>query len=123
MGYIILGILTIFLAVVGFVEILKILVFSIYKVSSKNAVMLIIPERSENNNPEYFLRSYAENLKWMGVLRAKRILCISDRMTEEGKKIASLMCDEYDFLDLVTSNELSNELCNILNQNVAKKDC
>ncbi len=119
MGYIIPGILTIFLAVVGFVEILKTLMFKVYKNSPKNAVMLIIPESAENNDPEFFLRSYAENLKWMGVLRPKRILCVSDRMTVEGKKIATLICSEYDFLELVTTDELYNNF----KQNVNKKDC
>ncbi len=119
MGYITLGIITIFLAIIGFVEVLKQLVFRIYKRQSENALMLIIPELPDCDNPEYFLRSYAESTKWMGSLRPRKIICISDNITAEGKKIASLACYEYDFIELMTADELNN----ILKQNIGKKDC
>ncbi len=117
MGYIVLEIITVILAVAGFVEILKTLVLAIYKKPAKNAMMVIIPDISECNNPEYFLRSYAESIKWMGNLRPKKIICIADNMTFEGKRIANLACKEYDFMELITTDELYK----ILNQNIGKK--
>ncbi len=119
MGYIVVGIITVALATVGFVGILKALVLTIYKKSSKNSMMLIIPEYSECNNPEFFLRSYAESAKWMGNLRPKRMICLADNMTLEGKKIATLACKEYDFIELMTAEEINK----ILIQNISKKDC
>lgn len=119
MGYIVTEIIMAILAVAGFVGLLKALVLTIYKKPAKNTTILIIPEISECNNPEYLLRSYAESVKWMGNLRPKRVICIADNMTREGKRIADLASMEYDFMELMTTDELSK----ILNQNIGKKDC
>lgn len=109
MTYIILGIITIFLAVIGFIEIMRYIVSRLYKTENTESVMLIFPDNSTSGSIEYSLRSYAERIRWIKNHPVKKIICICDGLNAESEQICSLICSEYEFIETMTMNDFARE--------------
>lgn len=109
MAYIFFGIITTFLAVIGFIEILRCIVSGLYKTDETNSVTLIFPENSTSESTEYTLRSYAERLRWTKHPPSNKIICIRDGLNSEAAQICSLICSEYEFMKIMSINDFIKE--------------
>lgn len=109
MAYIILGIITTFLAVIGFIEILRSIVSGLYKTNATNSVTLIFPDSTTPASIEYTLRSHAERVRWMKNPPSNKIICICDGLNSEAEQICSLICSEYEFMKIMSMKDFTKE--------------
>lgn len=99
----------IFLAVIGFIEILKILSLNFFNskyTSYKPKEILIIPLYKENENLEIFLRNLIFKMKWSKKIDNQKIIFLDLGMDNESKKIYNIINKNYDFLCLSSPDEL-----------------
>ena len=113
MAYIIFCLVVIFLAIIGFIEVLRHLVARIYKYNSLNTITLIFPDCHLSESTEYNLRSYAERVRWGKNQRSCKTICIFDKLKPEVEHICKLVCSEYEFMEMMSTNEFIDEIKNI----------
>lgn len=92
-------------AIFGFVAFLKILIFKIYKPENENTY-LIVDFKSSADDIEYTLRSRINRIKWMGKAAPERIIILDKNISEEERKIISLICKEYEMIKILKPSEL-----------------
>ena len=112
MMYIIFAIITVFLSLWGFADLVRFLLFRILKSKNDASVILISPIGNNNLDAEFILRSCCEKVKWMGRVRPRRVICLDTGMNPELKNICNLIAKDYDFLEIATREELTNLLTN-----------
>ncbi len=110
MADIILGIFVIILSLTGVVSCLRFLLFRLYKSKNDKTIMLITPLRGTCEDIEYILRSCATQIKWMGKVRPYRVVCLDNGMDTCAKEICTAICKEYDFMEIMTKEELNKLL-------------
>ncbi|MGN0453436.1 MAG: hypothetical protein ACI4GZ_06545 [Ruminococcus sp.] len=106
MEYIIFIILMAILATVGLVSLVRAIVFRLFKSNEDCTVMLISPVNGHREDVEYILRSCASKVKWMGRVRPERVLCLDRGMDKSTKEICSTVCSEYEYMEIVSEEEL-----------------
>ena len=103
-------IFSIILVILGFVDLIRSLTFLFLKIRGCSTNIIVIPIRGHNERAEFLLRSAAAKVKWMSTIEKFHLICLDCGMDEETKKICSLICDDYDFMDLYNVPELESEI-------------
>lgn len=103
MGNIIFHVFITILAVIGFIETSHRLISLLYKSKDTKSILLVFPN---SDNPEISLRNCVSELKWSCSLRPNKIYCIDNNLSEESKEICRIFCREYDFLEIISIDEL-----------------
>ncbi len=106
MSYIFIGFILIFFALLGFVELIRFLIFRLYKSKSDHTVMLITPAKNKQEDIEFILRSCVAKVRWMGHSAPELVVCLDKGMDIETKSICKKVCDEYDFMSILTPSQL-----------------
>ena len=103
----------IFFALWGFIEILKLLTLTIFKSKKDNFILILSPTTNEENEIEFTLRSMLSCVKWMGKTRPRRVILLDTGMNDSTRKMCKLICNEYEYPELMNKEELLSELDNI----------
>lgn len=106
MLYIIFSIITVFLALWGFADLIRFLLFRFFKSKNDSSVIIVSPIGNQNPDAEYILRGCCEKVKWMGRVRPSRVICLDTGMNKDLKSICTLVAKDYSFLEIATCEEL-----------------
>ena len=103
-----------FFAVVGVCEFCRGIVKLFTKSQDEKEIVLIEPICNKQEDAEYLLRSAAQRVKWMGKNGPNRVICLDCNMDEETKRLCSMVCSEYPFMEMYSKEEAFdrlNEIC------------
>ena len=101
------------LAILGFIEILQLIILLIFKGRNNNYIMVISPVSNNENETEFTLRSMFSSIKRTGRLKPDRVILLDTGMSDNTKKICNLICDEYEYPELMNKEELYTAIDNI----------
>lgn len=99
------SVIMLFFAVVGLIEILKIISLSIFKVKNDKETFLVVPISGLNEGIEMILRDAISRAKWISGTGDKKVFCIDFNMDKETRKICEIICQEYDFICICSPSE------------------
>lgn len=92
-------------ALMGFVALVKYLIFKIYK--PKNEDAYIVLNHQENcEDIEYTLRSWAARVRWLGNAAPDSIIIVDNGLNKEQREICRLICNESEIFKICTPIEL-----------------
>ncbi len=110
MAYIIPGILITVFSVIGIIESVKQIIFRLFRPDTSEKIMLIAQNDCETEKLEYNLRNFADKIRWLSNIAPQRVIYLINSPTTESRTIAELISKEYEFLEVMTTEELSTEL-------------
>lgn len=105
MLYAICGILVLFLALYGFTELVRKLIFSFYKPKNQSWYMIINLAENSVEDIEFVLRSFCEKAGWSRN-PPKRVILLDNSQNPVAKKICRCISKEYGFLEIASAQEL-----------------
>lgn len=110
----------ILLSVLGLVYIWKL--FFVFLLRNKNdkGVYIVIPLCDTIENIEQIVRSTAERTLLMGKSRWDKVVCVDYGISKENVDIVKNLCDEYKFLDYITSENFSEIFLSCDNLDIVK---
>lgn len=104
----------ILLAVWGFTDILRHLIFrwlrlrGDLRVKDSESLLIIVRPRSAEDC-EFLIRSAAERIRWMDLSEPCRLVCIHENQNSEMEAICSRLSEQFPFLTVSTWEELRPE--------------
>lgn len=88
------------LSVLGFVELVRMMVFAMLKVSVRNRVAVLVkPQNPEEC--EHVIRCAAEKLKWLDFSEDVKLICLLESADEEMVNICEKLEKKYPFMTLL----------------------
>lgn len=105
MLYIIRDIILVLLAIIGLAEVARVIVLFFMRSKKDKDVILVVPISGHDEEAEIVLRHAAARVKWVSGGRFRKVVCLDCGMDEETKKICSLVCGDYDFMEMKKSPE------------------
>lgn len=102
---VIFSVIMLFFAVVGLIEVLRIISLSIFRVKNDKETFLVVPISGFNEGIEMILRDTISRAKWINGSDDKKIFCIDFNMDKETRKICEIICQEYDFICICSPSE------------------
>ncbi len=106
MLYIIFSMITVFLSLWGFADLIKFLLFRLFESKNDSSVIIVSPLGKSNPDAEFILRGCCEKVKWMGRVRPKHVICLDMGMDKTSKDICNFVAKDYGFLKIATPEEL-----------------
>ena len=103
-------IILIFFAVIGVCGVIRGIARGLSKPDSDREIILIEPIRRNQENAEYLLRRAAQKVLWMGRHAPDRVIALDCNMDDSTRKLCSLVCCDYPFMELCTKDELSERI-------------
>lgn len=100
MFYIIRDILFIILAIIGLIDLVRMVALFFLRTESDKNMLFVIPIEGHNEEAEALLRHAAARVKWFGGGRFRKIVCLDCGMDAETRKICELVCKDYPFLEI-----------------------
>lgn len=100
MLYIIRDVIIIALAVIGLVDLVRMVVLFFMRTKNDKNIFMVVPICGHEECAEILLRHAAARLKWMGGGRINKIICLDCEMDEETRKICEKVCEEYEFIEI-----------------------
>lgn len=94
-----------FLAITGFVSLIKASVFKLCKPKHNNTYLLL-KLNPEQKDTEYILRSLLSRYSWSEKDRPRGIIIIDSGLSREQRKICCAICRESEFIKLCTLPKL-----------------
>lgn len=104
------SVISIFLVIIGVVEIARIAVLMILQTKGDESMLIIVPIRGHDEEAEYLLRSAAAKVKWFNTMRHQKVICLDCGMDEETRKICTLIADNYRFMEIYNMSEFEELL-------------
>lgn len=98
------------LAIVGLVEICRVVMLMILRTKGENDVMIIVPICGHNEEAELLLRSAAARAKWLGGQSRQKVICLDCGMDEETKEICDLICTDYYFMEVCPLSDFEKSI-------------
>lgn len=105
MLYIIRDIILIMLAIIGLAEVARVVVLFFMRSKKDKEVILVVPISGHDEEAELVLRHAAARVKWISGGRFRKVVCLDCGMDEETRKICSLVCSDYHFMEMKKSPE------------------
>ncbi len=102
----------VFLATVGIIEICRFIIYKIISCNKKINSVLIIPFEGHCEDIEFILRGAKMKTKWLGKNMPAKIICLDNGMDDETRKICKFMCNDSNFFDIGTNNNLIDKINN-----------
>lgn len=96
------------LAIVGMVEIFRIISLTVFKTKDDGNAIFVIPMFGHNEEAEMILRNAVSNLKWLNSVVDRRIVCLDLGMDSETRYICDLIKREYNFIEIYSLEEFNN---------------
>jgi len=94
------------LAVVGLVELLRRVIFYLFKRKDAIPYAIVLPIYEQSEDCEYILRSTLADSAWNGNKNfLKKIYCIDCGMDKITKEICKIFCNEHNEIELCTQEE------------------
>ena len=100
MFYIIRDILFIILAIIGLIDLVRMVALFFLRTESDKNMLFVIPIEGHNEEAEALLRHAAARVKWFGGGRFRKIVCLDCGMDAETRKICELVCKDYPFFEI-----------------------
>ena len=100
MFYIIRDILFIILAIIGLIDLVRMVALFFLRTESDKNMLFVIPIEGHNEEAEALLRHAAARIKWFGGGRFRKIVCLDCGMDAETRKICELVCKDYPFFEI-----------------------
>ena len=100
MFYIIRDILFIILAIIGLIDLVRMVALFFLRTESDKNMLFVIPIEGHNGEAEALLRHAAARVKWFGGGRFRKIVCLDCGMDAETRKICELVCKDYPFFEI-----------------------
>ncbi|MBQ4238907.1 MAG: hypothetical protein II698_06330 [Ruminococcus sp.] len=113
MYYFCIAVLAVF-AVIGVTQVCRGIVQAVSRSRDESEIILIEPIRKNQEDAEFTLRSAARKVMWMGRFAPDRVICLDCNMDSETKKLCSLVCSEYPFMQLCSKEEVHSRIDNLL---------
>ena len=104
------SIVSIFLVIIGVVEVARIAVLMILQTKKDEGMMILVPIRGHDEEAEYLLRSAAAKVKWFNTMRDQKVICLDCGMDEETRKVCTLIADNYRFMEIYDMKEFEEDL-------------
>ncbi|MDR0404580.1 MAG: hypothetical protein LBH37_02105 [Oscillospiraceae bacterium] len=98
------------LAIIGLIEIFRILVLIAFRAKDESSLIILVPISGHNEKAEFLLRSAVAKLKWLGTIGKQRIICVDNGMDQQTRKICEIIKQEYEFVEICFSNEFEKIL-------------
>ncbi|MCH5202114.1 MAG: hypothetical protein J1F17_02805 [Oscillospiraceae bacterium] len=102
-------IIMILLSLVGIIEIISYIIYHIMSVKNECSTMLITPV-DKDSNYEMIIRSAIEKTKWMGHLRPKRIIIVTENLSDETIEDMREMTYGYSFIEIYNKKDMNKVL-------------
>ena len=96
-------------ALIGFVHFVPGIIRGLTRSPQSKEIILIEPIKA-SDNAEYLLRSAAGKVMWMGRFAPDRVAVLDCGMDDETRKICSLVCGDYPFMELCSRDELKERI-------------
>ncbi len=93
------------LATLGFVTLIKSLIFKICKPKNGNAYVVLDINKTSDDT-EFILRSWETRIRWLSKTDIRNIIIVDSGINNEQRKICQLMCKECEIFKLCTPEEL-----------------
>ncbi|MBR1731476.1 MAG: hypothetical protein IJ725_03465 [Ruminococcus sp.] len=103
-------IVLIFFAVIGVCGVCRGIARGLSKPLSDREIILIEPIKCGQENAEYLLRRAAQKVLWMGRHAPDRVIALDCDMDAQTRKLCSLVCGDYPFMELCTKAELQERI-------------
>ncbi len=98
---VVLSIFVLCLAVVGLVEVFRVVsLLPFNKNDINNNTILLIPICGHNEEIEMILRNAISNAKWLSSMGNQKIVCLDLGMDEETSRICEIICEEYELVEI-----------------------
>lgn len=104
------NIILIILATIGLVEIVRAIVFMLFKTREENEIMILVPIYGHNEEAEILLRSAATRVSWFSGLKKQKVVCLDLGMDSETRKICDIISTEYEFMEVYDSEQFEKIL-------------
>ena len=103
MSVVLFRVLVAFLAVVGIIELLRAVLFSLLKTDNPGRFYLVLSFSGHDEQAEAALRSASERARWF--CDDVQVVCLDAGMDEETRRICELVCSETPGILLMTPAE------------------
>lgn len=91
------------LAIIGIVEIVRLILFHILKTGNPGKFMLMLPLSGHDEQAEYVLRSAIERARWF--YDDVQIVCLDRGMDEATRQVCEIICADNPEIILCTPDE------------------
>ena len=108
--YLIFMVILIFFALLGICGVCRGVARALSKPDSDREIILIEPIKRGQENAEYLLRRAAQKVLWMGRHAPDRVIALDCNMDPRTRKLCSLVCRDYPFMELCTKEELNERI-------------
>lgn len=88
----------IFLAVLGLVDLIRIIICKLFKNKGDKELIILVPIRGGKEDAEIMLRSAATKAQWVYSGSIEKVICLNCGVDEETKKICINICNDYPFM-------------------------
>lgn len=105
----------ILLAIIGFVDIIRMVVFVFLKTNNDGCV-LVVPIQGHNEEAELLLRSAAAKVQWISWTNKQQAICLDLGMDEETLNICKMITEEYEFMKILTKEEFDETYSEYIKQ-------
>lgn len=111
---VIFSVLMLFLAIVGLIEIFRIILFSFFRTKHCKDLMIIMPLSGNDKDVELLLRNAASRIKWVSGSDGSRVICVDMGMDAEARQICDIMSCEYKFIETYSIDEFRSHFDEIV---------
>lgn len=94
-----------FLAVIGFIEIIRLCSLLFTTTSVRRYCAIVIPVYGHDEDIEILLRSLIDTVMWDGSSKIQQVVCLNCSMDEETLEICKRVCDDFSFVHICTPEE------------------
>ncbi|MBQ3073825.1 MAG: hypothetical protein IJD19_04010 [Ruminococcus sp.] len=113
MGYILTYFTVCLLALLGFLELARIILLKIFTPKRMPPCSLVLSMKDNVKDAEFIIRSIAERIRWNKDLPYSEIIVTDNGLDEKTAPILRALCEEYKFLKIVPADRLSSYFQNL----------
>lgn len=108
---VVLSIFVLCLAIVGIIEVFKVISFSFFNKKDNNGeIIIVIPFNGHNEDAEMILRNAISDAKWLSSMSNRKIVCLDLGMDNETKKICEIISEEQDLVEIYSPEEFNKAM-------------
>lgn len=105
---VVLSIFVLCLAVVGLIEIFKVISVSFFNTKNiDGSAIFLIPIYGHDEEIEMILRNAMSNAKWFSNMGNRRIVCLDLGMDEETRQICEIISEEHTLVEVYSLDEFN----------------
>ncbi|GHU82325.1 hypothetical protein AGMMS50284_4010 [Clostridia bacterium] len=99
----------ILLAIVGICEVARAIILFFLDSKHDESIVIVVPITCHMEDAEHLLRGTAAKVRFMGIRRFKKVICLNLDADEETKTICNKICSEFPFMEFTEKNQLQKE--------------